>query len=116
MASYSGSCHCGAIAYEVQGELKEAYDCNCSMCSRRGGLLWFVPADAFELKTDRADVATYRFNKHAIDHHFCTQCGIAPFSEGKMPDGAPMVAINARCLQDVDLGEVKIVKIDGRSF
>lgn len=116
MASYSGGCHCGRIAYDVQGELGEAYECNCSMCSRRGGLLWFVPAAAFELKTARDDVATYRFNKQAIDHHFCAQCGIAPFSEGKMPDGAPMVAINVRCLQDVDLKAVKIVEIDGRSF
>ena len=116
MASYSGSCHCGRIAYEVRGELAEAYACNCSMCSRRGGLMWFVPAQAFELKTDRADLATYRFNKHAIDHHFCAHCGIAPFSEGTMPDGSPMVAVNARCLQDIDLGAVKIVEIDGRSF
>ena len=40
---YHGSCHCGNVAYEVEGEIKEAYSCNCSLCSRRGGLLWFAP-------------------------------------------------------------------------
>ena len=39
----SGSCHCGNIAFEVEGEIKEVMACNCSMCSRKGSLLWFVP-------------------------------------------------------------------------
>jgi len=29
---YRGSCHCGKVAYEVEGEIKEAMSCNCSMC------------------------------------------------------------------------------------
>ncbi len=39
---YKGSCHCGKVAFEVEGELNEAMACNCSMCSRKGSLLWFV--------------------------------------------------------------------------
>ena len=42
---YKGSCHCGKIAFEVEGELNGAMACNCSMCSRKGSLLWFVPRD-----------------------------------------------------------------------
>ena len=44
----AGSCHCGRIAYEVEvGDgITEVYDCNCSMCRRRGGLLWFAPRSA----------------------------------------------------------------------
>ncbi|WP_342779034.1 hypothetical protein [Luteimonas wenzhouensis] len=38
-------------------------DCNCSMCRRRGGLLWFVPASAFELATPRERLGTYLFNR-----------------------------------------------------
>ena len=33
---YQGSCHCGAVAFEVDGELKQVTDCNCSICSRCG--------------------------------------------------------------------------------
>ncbi|WP_064748660.1 GFA family protein [Lysobacter antibioticus] len=116
MTTYTGGCHCGKIAYTVEGEIEQAMDCNCSMCLKRGGLLWFVPRAAFELTTDSADLGTYRFNKNAIDHHFCASCGISPFSEGKMPDGSPMTAINVRCLDGIDLSRIKIVPINGREF
>lgn len=42
--NYRGSCHCGTIAYEVEGDLDQVIQCNCSLCSRRGWLLWFVRA------------------------------------------------------------------------
>lgn len=116
MTTYTGGCHCGKVAYQVEGEIDQAIDCNCSMCQRRGGLLWFVPRSAFALKADPADLGTYHFNKHSIDHHFCKHCGIASFSQGTMPDGTAMTAINIRCLEGVDLKSVKVIPVDGRSF
>ncbi len=114
MANYTGSCHCGKIAYRVEGEIDQALDCNCSLCRRRGGLLWFVPRTAFTLTSDPAALGTYTFNKHAIAHHFCADCGIAPFSEGAMPDGTPMTAINLRCLDEMDLSTVAVIPFNGR--
>ena len=113
--THEGSCHCGRIGYEVSGEIKQVMDCNCSLCRRRGGLLWFVPASDFRLRTPKGDVATYTFNEHRLQHHFCTTCGIAPYSEGKGPDGKEMVAVNVRCLPNVDLASLKIVPFDGAS-
>jgi hypothetical protein len=113
--TYQGSCHCGRIGYEVTGEIGQALDCNCSFCRRRGGLLWFVPKDDFKLTTPTAQVATYTFNTHRLQHHFCANCGIAPYSEGTGPDGKAMVAVNLRCLPGVDLGTLKIVPFDGAS-
>lgn len=40
---YKGSCHCGSVRFEVEGELEQVVECNCSHCSRKGYLLWFVP-------------------------------------------------------------------------
>lgn len=116
MATYSGGCHCGKVAFEVEGELEQAMDCNCSMCQKRGGLLWFVPRDKFTLKTAADDAGTYHFHTGKIDHHFCPHCGISPYSEGKDAEGSEMAAINVRCLDDVDLASLKIVPIDGRKF
>ena len=46
---YKGSCHCGGIAFEVEGDdLNEVMSCNCSICSRKGSLLWFVPRERFQ--------------------------------------------------------------------
>ncbi|MCD9033901.1 GFA family protein [Luteimonas sp. Y-2-2-4F] len=116
---YSGSCHCGGIAYTLEaGEaIGEAYDCNCSMCRRRGGLLAFFPREALALTTDPGALSTYRFHKQALAHHFCPDCGIAPFSEGIDPrSGRAMAAVNVRCLDGIDLGALKRVPVDGASF
>ncbi len=110
---YEGSCHCGRIAFSAEGTIEQVIDCNCSMCRRRGGLLWFVPAAAFTLHTPREAMGTYLFNKRHIQHHFCPACGIAPFGEGTAPDGSTMVAVNVRCLPDVDLAALQVVPFDG---
>jgi hypothetical protein len=113
--TYTGSCHCGGIAFEVEGELDEAKECNCSHCSRKGYLLWFVPRERLRLKTPEGALSTYRFNKHVIAHHFCAQCGCAPFATGTGPGGMSMAAVNVRCLEGIDLGAVKRVFVDGSS-
>jgi hypothetical protein len=112
---YTGSCHCGRIAFEVDGELTGAMSCNCSMCQRKGALLWFVPRAALKLTTPESDIATYTFNKHVIRHRFCPTCGIHPFGEGAMPDGRQMAAINIRCLDGVEPDAVPVQHFDGRS-
>ena len=33
---YQGSCHCGHIAFEAEGDLHSVKECNCSICRRPG--------------------------------------------------------------------------------
>jgi hypothetical protein len=113
--SYSGSCHCGNIAYTVDGDIDQVMACNCSICGRRGYLLWFVPRSALHLSTPESNLATYTFNKHVIRHHFCATCGCAPFGIGADVKGNEMVAINARCLEGVEPASLKTVQYDGRA-
>ena len=112
---YKGSCHCGKVAFEVEGEIDSAISCNCSMCQRRGSLLWFVPRDKFHLVTPEEDTRTYLFNKHVIKHRFCPMCGIHPYGEGTDPKGNRMAAINIRCLEGIELSSVPVTQFDGRS-
>ncbi|MNG25305.1 hypothetical protein D3C84_1101410 [compost metagenome] len=51
-----------------------------------------------------------------IAHHFCATCGCAPFGEATDPKGKAMAAVNVRCLEDVPVDGLKVVKVDGRSF
>jgi hypothetical protein len=112
---YKGSCHCGKVAFEVEGELKDAMACNCSICQRKGSLLWFVPRDKFKLLTPEENAATYLFNKHLIKHRFCTVCGIHPYAEGTDPKGNAMAAVNVRSLEDFDLDSITVKHFDGRA-
>lgn len=113
---YKGSCHCGKVAFEVEGELKEVADCNCSICSRKGALMWFIAGDQFRLLTPEENLKSYTFGKRHIQHQFCSECGIHPFGRGTAPNGQAMMAINARCLEDVDLSVLPVKHYDGRSL
>jgi hypothetical protein len=113
---YKGSCHCGKIAFEVEGELNGAMACNCSMCSRKGSLLWFVPRERLHVLTAEEDIGTYTFNKRVIKHRFCQTCGIHPYGEGPDPKGGRIAAINIRCLEGIDLESVPVQHFDGRSL
>jgi hypothetical protein len=112
---YKGSCHCGAIEFEVDGELDGAMACKCSMCQRKGSLLWFVPRERLKLHTPVENLGTYLFNREVIKHRFCLVCGIHPFAEGTDPQGQRTAAINIRCLEDIDLDAVPVTHYDGRS-
>ena len=113
---YKGSCHCGRVSFEVDGELGQVMECNCSHCSRKGYLLWFVSREQLRLTTPESNLATYSFNKHVIRHHFCPHCGCAPFGFGKGPSGAPTAAVNVRCLEGVELPSLRRIPFDGRSL
>ena len=112
---YQGSCHCGQIAFEAEGTLDGALACNCSICQRKGSLLWFLPREQLVLKTPESDTRSYTFNRHVIQHRFCPTCGIHPYGEGKDPQGKATAAINIRCLEGIDLASVPVTHYDGRA-
>jgi hypothetical protein len=111
-----GSCHCGKVAYTLDEEPPtQAIECNCSICRRKGYLHHFSTPDKFTLEASRDDIQVYEFNKHVIRHQFCKTCGCAVFAEGTGPNGEPMVEINLRCTDDIDLAKLKLVPFDGAS-
>ncbi len=46
---YRGGCHCGRVAFEVDGDIKLVSECNCSICTKKGYLHWTVPHERFRL-------------------------------------------------------------------
>src|SRR5215831_8439053 len=114
--TYQGSCHCGAVQFEVSTELMKVIDCNCSRCSRTGAVLTFVPTSQFKLHQGEADLTEYRFNTKVIAHLFCKHCGIQPIARGKMPDGTPIVAINLRCVPEIDVTKLTVHHYDGKNL
>lgn len=113
---YQGSCHCGNVKFEAEGEIDSALACNCSICQRKGVLMWFIPRSAMRLLTPDENAATYVFNKHQIKHRFCATCGIHPYGEGASPSGEATAAINIRCLENIDLAAIPVNHYDGRAI
>lgn len=114
MSLYNGGCHCGGLAFEVEGELEEVVECNCSICTMKAYLHWIVPRPVFRLLTPEDGITTYTFNTGVAKHYFCPTCGVAPFY---VPRSNPdCIDVNARCLRGVDPGRLKIRPFDGRHW
>ena len=114
-AHYEGGCQCGAVRYEVDADLDNTISCNCSRCQKLGFILAFAPPAAFRLTSGEDGLTTYTFNKKVIQHLFCATCGVESFARGTSPDGKKMVAINVRCLDGVEPGDLSPKPVDGRS-
>ncbi len=114
MAMYRGGCHCGRIAFEVSAELTAVDECNCSICAKKAYLHWIVPRDAFRMLTPEDTLATYTFNTGVARHHFCKECGVAPFYIPRSDPGK--IDVNARCLDGVEIARLKVNHFDGRNW
>ena len=112
---HRGSCHCGAVAIEVDApEDLEVYECNCSICSRTGFLHLIVPATRFRLLRGENALTTYTFNTRVAKHMFCTVCGVKAFYVPRSnPDG---FSVNVRCLDRSSIRSVKILSFDGQNW
>jgi hypothetical protein len=116
MKKHLGGCHCGAVRYEVELDVSApAITCNCSICSKTGTMLSFVPADKFHLVSGDEKLTDYQFNKKVIHHLFCSVCGVRSFARGVGPDGKEMRAINVRCLDDIALESVPTQQWNGKA-
>ena len=116
MQTYHGSCHCGAVKFEVDAELSQLERCTCSICSKKGALFCRVPPDQFRQLQGKDDLTLYRFNTELAKHYFCSHCGIHTFGH---PRSAPeRCLINVRYLDDCDLEieEYEINLFDGRNW
>ena len=116
MKAYTGGCHCGKVRYEVTMDLKAGMTCNCSHCIKKGFILNFVPENQFKLLSGKDNLTEYRFNKKVIQHLFCKTCGVQSFGQGKGPDGSPTVAVNVRCLDNVDISKITTTEFNGKDL
>lgn len=104
------SCHCGQVRLEVNAELGRLTECNCSTCAPHGFLHWKVRPEQVRLATPRTGLSTYVWRAVTDGHHFCKTCGVAIARTG--PE---YLSINARCLDDVDIFTLEVVRYDGRT-
>jgi hypothetical protein len=112
-----GGCHCGKVRYQVATNLEPLIACNCSICSKHGLILTFVGEAQFKLLSGEGELNEYLFNKHQIHHQFCKSCGVEPFARGRAPGAkGPMVAINVRCLDNIDVASLSPKPFDGRKL
>jgi len=106
------SCHCGAIRLEVDAKLEKLVQCNCSTCRRFGAIHWYVDASKVRLVDEKRSLSTYVWRFVHEGHCFCPTCGTSIMRTG-YPNG--VVALNACCVEEIDIFELELERYDGRT-
>ena len=108
---HRGSCHCGAVEFEVrlpQG-LVDPRRCSCSLCRRRGAIAASVPLADLNVIKGAEQLRLYQFHTRTAKHYFCSICGV--YTHHQRRSNPELYGINIACLDGVDpseLGEVPV--------
>ncbi len=77
---HKGSCLCGAVKFEIRGDLSPPSSCHCTQCRKQSG--------HFEASTDVPRTAlmlygseklTWYFSSESVRRGFCSRCGSSLF-------------------------------------
>ncbi len=111
-----GSCHCGAVRFEVDADLSNgASKCNCTICLKLGAIGYHVKPAAFRLVSGEDALSSYEWGGKVSKRHFCKHCGIYLFGKGHLDVlGGDFVSFNVNCLDDVDPNALEVGHWDGR--
>lgn len=114
LETWKGSCHCGAIRFQIETEFPELTVCDCSICARKNALMVKVHESAFKLLSGEEFLTEYRFNTQTARHFFCKVCGIYPFHRKRTaPDS---YGINVFCLEGFDPTGLPVRQTHGRTL
>ena len=90
MSTHEGSCLCGAVRYEINGDIDTLTLCHCQRCRKAHGSAFAavapVAADDFRLITGEESLGDY-LSASGLHRMFCKQCGSPLFSRrDSVPD------------------------------
>ncbi len=111
METKKGSCHCGAVEFEV--DLDNGWDnirrCNCSLCRRKGAVMASVPVEKLRV-TKGADMLTlYQWNSKTAQHYFCKVCGI--YTHHRRRSNPSQFGFNVACMEGVSPFDFKEIAL-----
>ena len=96
MADKTGSCLCGAVAFEITGPLRPVIACHCHQCRKQTGTyMSATAAKDGDLKIVESRGLKWYRSSEAARRGFCGECGSVLFWKG---DGRDYTAIAAGSL------------------
>lgn len=108
MSRVSGSCHCGAVRFEVE-EPEQVIDCNCSHCRLYGALVAYYPQRDVRFAAE-PDTFIYQWGDRDLEFHHCRTCGCATHTTIAGVADAEKIAVNARLIRGLDPKRTKLVQ------
>jgi hypothetical protein len=114
LSMHHGSCHCGAVRFQIDWAITELTTCDCSLCVKRHAVMTKVPETALTILSGEAQLGLYQWNTHRAQHHFCKTCGIYVFHRKRAaPDH---FGVNIFCLENFDHTSVPVIATEGANM
>jgi hypothetical protein len=109
-----GSCHCGAVKFEIHGPIRDFRRCDCSICRRKGAVMCTADRDQFRLVEGEQHLGLYQWNTRTARHYFCRTCGIYTHHWRR---SRPEYGYNIGCIEGFDIRSLPDVEmVDGQAM
>ena len=107
-----GSCLCGSVRWQFEGEPDGATACNCTAC-RRYGVLWAYDYEGEGIKVSGTTQSCVRGK--SLEFHFCPTCGCIAFWRAQQDnqEGRRRIAVNLRLAEPEAVAKIPIDHFDG---
>mgnify|MGYP000005861250 FL=1 len=108
-----GSCHCGAVTFEVTRPPEWRNECNCSVCRRLGTLWGYFDESEVRFTGDPDATEAYVWGDRMLAFHRCKTCGCTTHWIGLEPKPKTRMAVNTRLMEPGDMAGIRLRHFDG---
>ena len=111
-----GTCHCGAVEWQLDGDAGSITACNCTVC-RRYGALWAYDWEGERIRLS-GNTSVYTRKELAdpfLEFHFCPNCAcvVAWRALRTDEDGRKRMGVNVRLASPEEVADLLIDHFDG---
>jgi hypothetical protein len=88
MKKLTGSCNCGAVRYEVDGESKNVVNCHCGLCRKMNGAAFstYVVVLESDFRLLGGELRSWEVSENSTKF-FCAKCGTPIFNANPKFEG-----------------------------
>ena len=115
------TCHCGSVDVSIQHKPDFINDCNCSLCSKAGGLWGYYNLTEVKISGPTHSYSRIDYPNPAVEIHFCPLCGSTTHwvltEDYKLRSGvSDRMGVNMRLFVEGDLAGVEVRFPDGKAW
>ena len=105
-------CHCGEVEAEINvpENLEKFLRCNCSICKRKGAIMYMVKNEDFKITKGKESLTLYQFHSKVAKHYFCSICGI--YTHHNPRSNPAMTGFNLGCIDEINTFNIKDISIN----
>ncbi len=115
----TGTCHCGAVRITLPRTSEFVNECNCTLCTKLGGLWCYFPEDAVRIEAAPGALAAYiraDLDETWLSTLHCTICGCTTHWTPLPERALDRMGVNLRMFAEDVLAGVEVRKVDGRGL